>query len=211
MSTVRLSSASAPFDVPDVRRAATRLVLMAGGLGLLPESAPIEQLDAELIRDIARNSLSEGVAQGTATAILEDTGVDTSGVRWVDLIERLGDAIEGSPMPRRELVGLLRVYGHEALVPLLGISPASLRRYAAGSRVVPDAVAARIHYLALVTADLAGSYNEFGLRRWWDRPRDALDGRSPRAALGDAWDPVDEVARRIADLAGALAGSGSAT
>ena len=40
-------------------------------------------------------------------------------------------------MPRRELAGLLRTYGHEDLGQLLGISPASLRRYATGARTVP--------------------------------------------------------------------------
>lgn len=210
MTMVRLVSAAAPFDLPDVRRAATRLVLMADGLGLLPGRELVERLDAELVRDIARTSLSEGVAQGTAVAILEDTGAATSGARWVDLISQLEDAIEGSPMPRRELGGLLRTYGHDALASLLGISPASLRRYAAGSRMVPDVVAARIHYLALVTADLAGSYNDVGLRRWWERPRNALEGRSPRALLGEGWDPDEPDARAIAALASALAGPGAA-
>ena len=210
MSAVRLTSTSAPFDAPSVRRAATRLVLVADGLGLLPADAPIERLDVELIRDIARSSLSEGVGQGTAIAILEDTGSSTSKVRWAELIERLEDALEGSPMPRRELTGLLGTYGQESLDSLLGISPASLRRYAAGTRKVPDGVAARIHYLALVSADLAGSYNGFGLRRWWERPRSALEGRSPREALGGDWTPDSPAARAVADLARALAGPGAA-
>ncbi len=210
MSTVRLSSVSAPFDTPSVRRAATRLVLIADGLGLLPGEGTIERIDGELIRDIARSSLSEGVAQGTALAILEDTRASTSGARWSALIEHLEDALTGSPMPRRELAGLLRTYGHEDLGQLLGISPASLRRYATGARTVPDAIAARIHFLSLVTTDLAGSYNAFGMRRWWERPRAALEGRSPRAALEDDWDPDGPMALAIAGLARALAGPGAA-
>jgi hypothetical protein len=210
MSLVRLSSTSAPFNTPSVRRAATRLVLVADGLGLLSEHGTIERLDDELIRDIARSSLSEGVALGTALAILEDTGASTSGARWGALIEHLEDALTGSPMPRRELAGLLRTYGHESLGQLLGISPASLRRYATGTRAVPDAVAARIHYLALTTTDLAGSYNDFGMRRWWERPRSALDGRSPRAVIGDGWDPDGPPALAVAALARALAGPGAA-
>lgn len=210
MSMVRLSSATAPFDTPTVRRAATRLVLVADGLGLLPEHGLIERIDVELIRDIARSTLSEGVAQGAAFAILEGTGASTTEARWSALIEHLEDALAGSPMPRRELAGLLRTYGHESLGPLLGISPASLRRYAAGARAVPDTVAARLHFLALVTADLAGSYNEFGLRRWWERPRSALEGRSPRVALGDDWDPDGPTALAVAELAHSLAGPGAA-
>lgn len=210
MSIVRLSSTAAPFDTPSVRDAAARLVLIADGLGLLPEDRAIERIDEELIREIARNSLSEGVAQGAALAILEGTGVTTSGARWGDLIEHLRDAITGSPMPRRELTGLLRTYGHENLGRLLRISPASLRRYATGTRAVPDAVAARIHYVSLLTTDLAGSYNAFGMRRWWERPRAALEGRSPREALGDEWDPDEPTAQAVAGLARALAGPGAA-
>jgi hypothetical protein len=210
MSLVRISSIAAPFDTSSVRRAATRLVLIADGLGLLPEGGTIERIDEDLIRDIARSSLSEGVALGTALAILEDTGVSTSAARWSALIEHLADALTGSPMPRRELTGLLRTYGHESLGQLLGISSASLRRYASGTRAVPDAVAARIHFLALVTTDLAGSYNDFGMRRWWERPRSALEGRSPRTVLGDDWDPDDPSVLAVAVLARALAGPGSA-
>jgi uncharacterized protein (DUF2384 family) len=184
---------------------------MADGLGLLPGNGTIERIDEALIREIARSSLAEGVAQGTALAILEDTGASTSAARWGALIERLEDALAGSPMPQRELPGLLRTYGHESLGRLLGISSASLRRYATGTRVVPDAVAARIHYVALLTTDLAGSYNEFGMRRWWERPRTALEGRSPRAALGDDWDPDGPLALAVADLARALAGPGAAS
>jgi hypothetical protein len=210
MSLVRLSSTTAPFDTPSVRNAAAHLVLIADGLGLLPVDRPIERIDDELIREIARSSLAEGVAQGAALAILEDTGASTSGARWGALIEHLQDAITGSPMPRRELTGLLRTYGHESLGQLLGISPASLRRYAAGTRAVPDTIAGRIHYVSLVTTDLAGSYNAFGIRRWWERPRAALEGRSPREALGDEWDPNEPAALAVADLARALAGPGAA-
>lgn len=193
-----------------MRRAATRLVLIADGLGLLPGYGTIDRIDEELIRDIARSSLAEGVAQGTALAILQDTGASTSGARWGALIEHLEDALTGSPMPRRELMGLLKTYGHESLGQMLGISSASLRRYASGSRAVPDAIAARIHFLALVTTDLAGSYNDFGMRRWWERPRSTLEGRSPRGTLGDDWDPDDPSALAVADLARSLAGPGSA-
>lgn len=210
MTIVRLRSVDAPFAAASVRRPATRLVLMADGLGLLTGDEAVERLDVELVRGIARSALSEGVAQEAALAILAG-GADKGRVRWQGLIEALEGALEASPMPEREFARLLRTYGHEALGGLLGISPASLRRYAAGQRTVPDTVAARVHFLALRTADLAGSYNELGMRRWWERPRSALGGRSPRAALGDGWDADGPAAREVADLARALAGAGAAT
>ncbi len=199
------------MDRPTVRAGAIRLVLVADALGLLPPGTPIERLDTGLIRDIARRALAEGVAQEAALAILEDTRRTTSEARWQALIADLEHALAGSPLPERELGPLLRTYGHEALGGLLRISPASLRRYAVGQRAVPDLVAARAHFLALVTADLAGSYNDIGLRRWWERPRTALDGKTPRDALGEAWDPETPGPQVIAALARPLSGSGGAT
>ena len=87
----------------------------------------------------------------------------------------------------------------------------SLRRYVSGSREVPDRIAARIHWLALLVSDLAGAYNELGIRRWFDRPRDSLGGRSPRQALGIDWDPAGPDAQLVRSLAAALAGAGAAT
>ena len=69
-------------------------------------------------------------------------------------IRRLEDAIVASPIPDKELPELVSVYG-ETLAGMLGISRASLRRYANRSRTVPDDVAARAHFIALVTSDLA--------------------------------------------------------
>ena len=185
------------------------LVRRAAGVGLLPERERVERLDLELVREIAREASSAGVGRDAAVALLEHRG--GAGARLETLIGRLDAAIAASPVPDRELRALLGVYDHESLAGLLGTSVASLRRYAAGARTVPDTVAGRIHLVALVTSDLGGSYNEFGLRRWWERPRSALDGRSPRHALGAGWDPDGETAREVAGLARELAGAGGAT
>jgi hypothetical protein len=83
----------------------------------------------------------------------------------------------------------------------------SLRRYAAGQRTTPDDVADRLHFVALVVADLAGAYNPFGIRRWFDRPRPQLAGASPIEALGERWRPQDPAARRVRALARALVGA----
>lgn len=208
MTSIRITSVGAPLNRPGLLTAAMGLVRRAASLGMLADREPVERLDLELIRGIAREASAAGVGRDAALALLEQRG---AGARLEALITRLDGAIAASPVPDRELRALLTVYDHEGLAPLLGTSVASLRRYAAGTRTVPDAVAERIHFVALVTSDLAGSYNEFGLRRWWERPRTALDGRSPRAALGTAWDPDGPEARVVAELAGALAGSGGAT
>jgi hypothetical protein len=90
------------------------------------------------------------------------------------------------------------------LADLAGTSEPSIRRYAAGERTPPDDVAARVHFLAVLTAVLRGSFNEFGIRRWFDRPRAALGERTPSALLEGSWSPEDEGPRAAAQLAATL-------
>ena len=209
MTLVRITSVTAPLDTPGVLSAATALVSRALGIGLLSDRSLIDRLDLELIRSIALEASTAGVGRNAALALM-DRGQMTP-ARLATLISRLDSALAESPMPERELGGLLRVYGYEGLATLLDTSVASLRRYASASRTVPDEIADRIHYIALVTSDLAGSYNDFGLRRWWERPRTALDGRSPRSALGTAWDPDGPSAVSVAELARSLTGGSIAS
>jgi hypothetical protein len=97
-----------------------------------------------------------------------------------------------------------RVFDAEHLAPLLGISVSSLRRYQAGTRSTPDDVAARLHFLALVISDLAGAYNDIGIRRWFQRERTPLDDKTPGALLTGEWSPEGEGPRRVRQLAQAL-------
>ena len=89
----------------------------------------------------------------------------------------------------------------ETLASLLGVSISSLKRYRSGERATPDRIAARLHFLALVLGDLAGSYNDIGIRRWFLRKRARLDGRSPAQLLTGAWDPDDVGPARVRQLA----------
>lgn len=79
--------------------------------------------------------------------------------------------------------------GEPLLAALVGVSRSSLRRYAAGRRATPDAVAGRLHHVALVVGNLAGSSNDYGTRRWFERKRSQLGGRSPRGLLKGTWSP----------------------
>ena len=62
----------------------------------------------------------------------------------------------------------------------------------------------RLQFLALVVGDLAGAYNEFGIRRWFERPRKLLGNRSPAQLLDGAWQPEAPGPRRVRRLAAAL-------
>jgi hypothetical protein len=207
MTLVRITSIDAPLDGPRLRSPSIGLVRRALAVGLLSDRAVIERVDLALLRGIARAASSAGVGQDAA---LELAYEERPG-RLATLIRRLDEALAESPMPDRELHELLRVFDVEGLAALLGTSGVSLRRYASGSRSMPDLAAARLHWLALVASDLAGAYNELGIRRWFERPRAQLGGRSPRQALGTDWDPSDPGAGQVRALAAALAGPGSAT
>src|SRR5260370_42522075 len=93
------------------------------------------------------------------------------------------------------------------LARLLGIPPASVRRYAAAARETPDNVAARLEWLALIVGDLAGAYNEIGIRQWFERKRSQLDGRTPAQLLTGHWKPDDTGPQKVRALAAALSGS----
>jgi hypothetical protein len=204
---IRIASIEAPLNRPGLLGPAVGLVRRALAVGLLRGRDPIERLDMDLLRGIAREASQAGIGQDAALELLGQQPP----ARLGRAIDRLGHALAESPLPERELQQLVDVFDVDELAGLVGTSPVSLRRYAAGTRSVPDTVAARIHWLALVTADLAGAYNRLGMRRWFDRPRSRLEGRTPRQVLGTAWDPEDGSVRALAELAGALAGPGGAT
>ena len=124
-------------------------------------------------------------------------------------VEQINDQLEMSPQPDGEWAPVIGTLGEDLLAELIGVSVSSVRRYASGSRLTPQVVAERLHFLALLIADLAGSYNDFGIRRWLNRPRTPLGGRTPASLLGE-FDPEGTNATAIAKLAASLIGAGSA-
>jgi hypothetical protein len=176
-------------------------------MGLLPDPVG-DRLDLDLLRGLAERAAAEGVGREAAGAL---RGSRLTPARLAGLLGELSEALEASPLPRRELAELGQVFDLDAIGRLVSASPISLRRYAAGTRETPDSVAARIHWLALVTGDLRGAYNPIGVRRWFDRPRAALDDRAPRQILTGAWDPDDPDVRAVRTLAEALVAPGFAT
>lgn len=120
---------------------------------------------------------------------------------------RTNEAMETPPVPASDWPALHRVLGPDLLARRLDISVASLRRYQSGARKTPDCVVVRLHVLALMVGDLAGAYNDAGIRRWFDRPRTALENRAPADVLTTGWRPEDPGPRQVRDLARALTAS----
>ena len=123
------------------------------------------------------------------------------------MLQHVSEALDASPMPMSEWPALHRVPGSDLLARLLNTSTASLRRHKSGARATPDDVAARLHALALMVGDLAGAYNDLGIRRWFVRPRTVLGNRTPAAVLTARWWPEDPGPRQVRDLASALTAS----
>ena len=208
MAAVQISTVVPPLDRPSLVDPAIRLLRRALALGLLGGQEPVHRLDLALLRRIAQEASTAGIGQDAAVAFLQ---ANPKTRRLSGLIERLDDSLAQSPLPEREVPELLRVFDRDELAALAGTSSVSLGRYLSASRAWPDDAAARIHWLALVLSDLEGAYNRFGVRRWFDRERVQLDGRSPRQVLGAEWDPASPDAERVRQLAASLAGVGAET
>jgi hypothetical protein len=166
-------------------------------MGLVDE-AP-SRADAGAIRQLANSVRRAGIGLAAADA-LNNVEAPTA-QELADLLRMIIAALEASPVPKYEWGGLARVFGPDDLAPLLTVSVSSLKRYQSGERTTPDAVAARLHFLALLVGDLAGSYNDIGIRRWFQRKRSLLEGRTPASLLKRDWDPDDEGPVRVRQLA----------
>lgn len=201
---LRLRSAEAPFDDAQAAGAAARLIAVVEALGLWAAKEPVERLDAGLFEAVLGAMASAGVATFAPLEWHSYAAKDPG--TFVEWIERLRAELAASPVPEHELPVVDELLGGEMLAQLIGVAPSSLRRYTGGQRDVPDAVAARAHLVALIVADLAGSYNERGIRRWFVRPRVQLDGRAPVDVLSDDWDPDDDQVQRVKELSAASMG-----
>jgi len=173
----------------------------AEAMGLIgPDAAAVGgAVDLGTVRRLAKQVRQAGIASGAAAAL--NNVEPPTAEELASLLRTMIAALEASPVPKFEWAGVARVLDAEQLAALLAVSLSSLSRYQSGERDTPDAVAARLHFLALVVSDLAGSYNEIGIRRWFGRKRSALAGRTPTQLLSGEWDPEDAGPVRVRDLA----------
>ena len=202
MALFHIRSVDSPFDTPAVATLAVTALTRAEAMGLIHPAETIERLDMDAFR-----RLVEGIAEaGIGNGLLADLAASSrpSPQQLSITLRKLNEALDASPSPASEWSGVNRVLGGDALAGLLGTSPSSVRRYLSGSRATPDEVATRLHFLALVIGDLAGAYNDFGVRRWFQRPRKLLGSRSPAQLLNGNWQPEDPGPQRVRELAAAL-------
>ena len=202
MSRLQIRSIEPPLDDPETTDAAIDVLKSMEAMGLLPDD--VDELTLEVLRAVATRAAEVGIGESAAASLRrppKPPGHVAAALR------DLGLALEGSPMPAFEWPAMVELFGVERLSALLGVSVASLRRYAKDERPTPDVVAARLHLLARIVAELRGAYSEIGVRRWFERSRTALRGRAPDDLLTGPWDPDGADAERVLSLARALTAS----
>ena len=202
----RIVSIADPFGEPGLVPLSFGLLSRAQMMGFLPEEVGGEtRLDHALIEGVGRRLSAVGVAQEQTLALSQATA-QQDGQQIEQALRRTIEAVDASPQPEGEWEPARELLGDDLLARLLGISASSLRRYAAGERTTPDESAWRLHAVARILAALVGSYNGYGVRRWFDRPRRALDGQTPAELVAAATGEEDDRLRAAIDLAESLAG-----
>jgi transcriptional regulator with XRE-family HTH domain len=201
----RLQSKDDPLSARSVRTLAMDAWRRAEGMGLVEaEASPLDEAGVSRLLQRVRDA---GIARGPA---LRFDNVELPSVAEAEALLRFViAALDASPTPRFEWPAVSRVIEVEQLASLLNVSASSLKRYASGERDTPDEVAARLHHVALIIGDLAGAYNEVGVRRWFERKRTALDNHAPAALLSGDWNPDDPKPQKVRDLARALVALGA--
>ena len=205
MAHTQIKSKSGPIQIRSMRTLAIEVWRRAEGMGLVDANA--SQLDAADIPRLLKRVGDAGIARGAA---LHFDNVEPPSVAEAEaLLKLVIAALDSSPAPKFEWPAVSRVIDAEQLAPLLNVSVSSLKRYASGERDTPDEVAARLHHVALIVGDLAGAYNEVGVRRWFERKRTALNGRAPAALLAGDWNPDDSSPQKVRELARSLVALGA--
>lgn len=203
MHYLQIRSICSPFNDARLASVAIAALSRADSMGLL--SRRITCLDESAIEHLETGMTEAGIGR-TFLAELHPLPCSDPD-RLSDVLERISEALDRSPAPSQEWRVLRSCLGIDLLVRLLAISLSSARRYLSGSRPTPDAVATRLHFLAFVAGDLAGAYNDIGVRNWFDRRRTQLHGATPAQVLRGGWSPEDDGPRRVRELARALVAS----
>lgn len=208
MTEIYIESVEEPFlHSPRLTRLAFGLVARAQLMGCLPDGVHgVVQLDGPLLEGVRTCFRTAGIA-AMPVVQLPDANED----ELEQVLDETLAAVDASPYPAGEWQPVRKLLDDDLLSRLLGISDSSLRRYASGARETPDDAAWRLHVVARILASLLGSYNAYGIRRWLERPRAALEGRTPADIVRSAEHEEDPAMVRVFDLAGGLEGAASAT
>lgn len=163
------------------------------------------RLDLSWLAGLLDGLAEDGLAADSVALLQQARTTDDYG----RLLTQVLALTEASARPRSEWPALSRLLGPQMLSELLGVSAATLEGYAEDWRGTPGDVADRLHFLALLVADLAGAYNELGIRRWFERPRTLLGGQAPQDLLGDGFTVDGSGAEQLRSLVWSMNAGGA--
>jgi hypothetical protein len=206
MTEARFTPERSPVFHAEVLPTAMRALHRGEAMGFTKGKYPLSD---EGINTFVDELWSERIGQreiATLKRVLAEHERDLESLRAA--FQGIYEALAENPVPRREWKAVRQYFNDDQLAHLLGISETSVQRYARAQRNTPEAVVAKLHWLALVVGYLSGSYNEYGVRRWFQRPRQALAGHSPQETLlaERDWTPDGLAARKVESLAKASMG-----
>ena len=211
MEALQIASIEKPIDNPVILRALMPVINRAWAMGVpLPGKGRPFALSLHTLQVILENARHSGIGRDIGTYIkAAPEVVEQNPEEAARLFSELSRAIEESPAPATEWSPMRELFGDEELEALLNTSRQSIARYAKRERPTPDNIADRLHWLTMMVSDLAGAYNEIGIRRWFHRPRSALNGRSPLQTLGRNWSSDSVSAKKVRALAAGLSDIGA--
>src|ERR671910_3641578 len=180
---LQIRSVRAPLDDPETAEAAVDGLKAMEAMGLLADD--VDELTLDVLRSVATRAAEAGVGESAAASLRSTASRPPD--RAAAALRELQRALEGSPLPAFEWPAMIELFGVERLAELVGVSVASLRRYAADQRPTPDVVAARLHLIA--------------------RTRSLLGGSSPDSLLSGEWNPDGGDAERVLALARSITAS----
>ena len=151
-TNLRLQFVCSPYDDPRPASVAIGALRRANAMGLLAD--PVTCLDDSAIQGLEPGMAEAGIGQSFRAELRRLSWSDAA--RRFALLEKINEAFDQPPAPAHEWRALHGVLGMNLPTRLLGISQTSARRCISGNRAAPDAIAARLHFLALVVGDLAG-------------------------------------------------------
>ncbi len=170
------------------------------------------RLDRSSLEELARVLARKGVgAMPTARLLLATAAMPIDDAAFVAALRATLEAVDASSEPEGEWQPARELLGDELLSALVQASVSALRRYASRERRTPDEVAWHLHVVARLLASLVGSYNHYGVRRWFRRPRARLDGATPAEVLERAVHEDEERLGRVLALAEEVTGAAGAT
>lgn len=189
MSVVRIESIDDELLGDGLAPKVIQLMLRAAAVGIYEPPAVVTIASVRRVVDAARRA-------GLATSAGSPDHDDLEPV-----IDAVLEAMAAAPLPDTEWAAVLDVLDWDLTAALVGVSLSSARRYANRERTTPQPVAERLHFLALTIGDLHGAYNDYGVRRWFARPRPQLEGRAPVDVLHGEWSPDTRAPEKVRELA----------